>query len=111
MQVRLATVGPLLGTRAVSGVSTVTRLERHAERLGDDLAEERRRALAELGRAREHAELAVARQRDGRAAVRYTSPLPVKPAPWWTSARPIPRQRRPLVRCGSSARTRAARRA
>jgi hypothetical protein len=23
---------------------------------------------------------------------RYTSPLPVNPAPWWTSAIPIPRQ-------------------
>ena len=36
--VRLATVGPLSGTREVSGSTTFTALDRAAQRLGRDLA-------------------------------------------------------------------------
>ena len=58
MQVREATVGPLSGTLAVSGVATSTRVERQAQRLGHDLREHRARALADLGAGHEDAHAA-----------------------------------------------------
>ena len=49
MQVRDATVGPLSGTNSVSASWTSIVVERHAERVRDDLRVHRARALADLG--------------------------------------------------------------
>ncbi len=92
MHVRLATVGPLLGTRPVSALSIVTH----------SAGTPRVRAARPVNTAIVPCPISVeavrtrisplrVRARATRLA-RKASPLPVKPAPWWHTARPIPRQ-------------------
>ena len=65
MQVRDATVGPLSGTTDVSGCAISIVVERHAERVGGDLREDRVGALADLGVRRQHADAAVGGRFEG----------------------------------------------
>ena len=63
---RLAEVCWSYGTTAVSPMTTVIALDRHAELLGDDLGEDRACALAHVGRAGVEHRAAVGEQPDGR---------------------------------------------
>ena len=64
MHVRDATVGPLSGTKAVSGCTMSMSAHIDAERVGGDLGEDRVGPLADLGAGGQHADAAFGRRLD-----------------------------------------------
>ena len=103
--VRDATVGPESGTNAVSCGAISTSSIGDAERVGDELREDRLGPLPHLGRGGQDAQIRPSAVSSSEATLAsLTSPEPVNPAPCQASARPMPLTRRARDPCATGRR-------